>query len=391
MDAHKLYVKYNSSTISDGVQVQQDVNTIQLARMMGIVETECSPLDEDTTLNMGTLTMDPGLITDAETKEAAPTAPNTPTAVQRQSSAQVEKLALEDDIRLESDISTSETKEAFPKEPFPSTPTTAQSKAVHDTSECLSDYIQKCDTLMVQHSGPRINALVRAVRADVDIKWVHSFASRVNCTGDIPSETVYETLRPESDRHVHIVNNNVIKFVEALHNVQPNKITTFAWTHNSKRAIHLQKLDTGLRQRFKNVKSIFSATILASIGLPMHELFKIKDYFANTYKWRFKNMTRDSLIKTTLRPKVTIQKIDEKLETNQLLKEYNNTETLFDVDVQDHQQTVEMFMFKHWYSYPTGQEMKTMIERATFNLNKWTGESDFLNEVRKKNRRHRRK
>jgi hypothetical protein len=349
MDAHKLYVKYNSSTISDGVQVQQDVNTIQLARMMGIIETECSLLDEDTILNMGTLTMDPGPITNAETKEAAPTVPNTPTTVQ------------------------------------------AQAKAPDSTekSKCIAEYIHECDTLMIQHSGPRINALARAVGAVVDIKWVHSFASQVNCTGDIPSETVYETLRPESDRHVHIVNNNVIKFVEALHNVQPNKITTFAWTHNSNHAIHLQKLDTGLRQRFKNVKSVFSATILASIGLPMHELFKIKDYFTNTRKWRFKNMTSDSLIKTTLRPKVTIQKIDEKLETNQLLKEYNKTETIF--DVQDHPKTVEMFMFKHWYSYPTGQEMKTMIERATFNLNKWTGESDFLNEVRKKKRRHRKK
>ena len=349
MDAHKLYVKYNSSTISDGVQVQQDENTIQLARMMGILKTGCTPLDETMTIHM-------------------------------------EKLSLERD----DSITTSETKEATvantPKEAtVTNTPTTTQSKTPVPTekSKCIAEYIHECDTLMIQHSGPRINALARAVGAVVDIKWVHSFASRV--IGDIPSETVYETLRPESDRHVHIVNNNVIKFVEALHSAQPNKITTFAWTHNSKHAIHLQKLDTGLRQRFKNVKSVFSATILASIGLPMHELFKIKDYFANTCKWRFKNMTSDSLIKTTLRPKVTIQKIDEKLETNQLLEEYNETETIF--DVQDHPKTVEMFMFKHWYSYPTGQEMKTMIERATFNLNKWTGESDFSNAIIKKRRK----
>ena len=341
MDAHELYVKYTSTTLTDDIHISNDANTLQLARLMGVIQTECDTL-EDTTLGIGKLSLDADEeeITNIDTITNTDTVPNTPTTV--------------------------------------STATSVEKK-------CERHYIHICDTMMVQHSVPRIGALARAVGAVVDIKWVHSFASQVKCSGDIPSETIYETLRPESDRHVHIVNNNVMAFVAALHDIQTNKITTFAWSHDSNHAIHLQKMDIALRKQFRNVKSVLSATILASIGLPMHELFKIKEYFLNTRKWRFKNMTSDSLIKTTLRPKVTIHKIDEKLETNQLLKEYNKTETIF--DVQDHPKTVEMFMFKHWYSYPTGQEMKTIVERAIFNLNKWTGTLDFSNVVKRRRRR----
>ena len=376
MDAHELYVKYNFSTLPDDINVQKDANTIQLARMMGVLEIECTPVD------ISKLTLDEAM----ETKEDITTSATediTTSATEDMPTSATEDMP----TVTNTPISIAETKEAT----VANTPITNRHPKRTDRtekSECLTHYIHECDTLMVQHSSARIDALVRAVGAVVDIKWVHSFASRVLCEGPVPSET-YETYRPDSDRHVHIVNSSVMAFVDALSSVQPNKITTFAWSHNSNHAIHLQKLDMGLLKRFKNVKSVFSATILASIGLPMHELFKIKEYFTNTRTWRFKNMTSDSLIKTALRPKVTIQKIDEKLEANQLLKEYNNTETLF--DVQDHPKSVEMFLFKHWYSYPTGPEMKTMIDRAAFNLNKWTSITNFSNVAKKKKRRHRKK
>ena len=330
MDAYELYVKYNSSTDMNSPKVKQDANTIHLARMMDLLP-ECARETKETKETKETVeTVDMTGMADMSELTDAPTASNTP------------------NTRRWGRI---------PKEPT--------------SSGCLSPYVSDCDTLMMDLSRQRIGALCRIVKASVKISWVHAFASVV-ISPTIPNQQQYETLAYNSTssvRHVHIVNSSVLVFLTALKTVEADKITTFAWSHSSQHAIHLQLLDGELRSRFRNVVPVFSATVLASIGLPMHELFKIKDYFKNTRTWRFKNMTRDSLIKTTLRSKLKVQKIDNALEANQLLEEYSKKETIFDIATT--QETVEHFMFKHWYSYPTASEMDSMLERAGRNLNRW--------------------
>tara|TARA_B100000780_G_C20791060_1_gene314157 strand:- start:37 stop:495 length:459 start_codon:yes stop_codon:yes gene_type:complete len=149
----------------------------------------------------------------------------------------------------------------------------------------------------------------------------------------------------------------------------PGQTTTFAWSHTSKTAIHLQKLKKQLEKMFKDVEPAIAMMVAGSIGLPIHELIKPCTFVQKMKKYRFKTMTTDSIIKITLRDQVTIENKTPKIESRQLLEAYAQKETLFG-DFEKYTD-VSMFFFKHWYSYPTAFELEHLLERALQNLNRW--------------------
>ena len=229
------------------------------------------------------------------------------------------------------------------------------------------------DQAMAQRSRQRINAFLQAIKHNVSMDWVHAWASRILPEPSQQIKDQYETYQPESNRHIHIVKNDVRIFICALRDAMPGQTTTFAWSHTSKKAIHLQKLKKQLKKMFQDVEPAIAMMVAGSIGLPLHELIKPCTFVQKMKKYRFKTMTTDSIIKITLRDQVTIEKNNPKnnpkIESRQLLEAYAQKETLFG-DFEKYTD-VSMFFFKHWYSYPTAFELEHLLERALQNLNLW--------------------
>jgi len=254
----------------------------------------------------------------------------------------------------------------------PNTPTEDELSSAFDKISLEGDFIHECDTLIAQHSRPRIDALARNIDARVKMSWVHAFASSVESKTPVPIDR-YETLVSGSSRHTHIVSNSVLDFLQCLKNVAMENITTFAWSHGATKAIHIQKFEQHLLKRFQSCAAL-STVVIASIGLPLHEIIKAPVYL-DSVRRKGNVLSNKNIIKTILDKKIHIEKINSKLEENQLIEEYEKNEHLFDVTGTF--TDVHMFMFKHWYSYPTAIEMKTLLERAKGNLTKWTGIEDF--------------
>lgn len=225
------------------------------------------------------------------------------------------------------------------------------------------------DKEMAQRSRQRINAFLAAIGHNIKMDWVRAWASVI--VPEPPPEIIqqYETYQPESKRHIHVVENNVIQFLCQLREAEPGKTTTFAWSYGSNKAIHLQKLKLQLEKMFTNVEPAIAMMIIGSIGLPMHEIIKPRTFLKNVKKFRFKTLTTDSIIKIILRDQVYIDRISPKVESNQLIEAYSQKENIFEDDGK--YSDVDMFFFKQWYSFPTGVELEQILERAQENLNLW--------------------
>jgi hypothetical protein len=240
---------------------------------------------------------------------------------------------------------------------------------VEDAFQKLSlkkDVLFHCDTIMAQRSRQRLDALVRHIDCIVNMSWVYSFASIVQSDTEIELDR-YENLNKESQRHIHIISNDILFFLRCLNDTERGKITTFAWSIGSKKAIHLQKFKEKMELRFKT-SAVLSTTVVASIGLPLHEIIKVVEYLKFI---RRKNniLSNENIVKVVLRKKIKIEKISTALEQNQLIEAYEERENVFDVN--ETYSDVHMYMFKHWYSYPTADELRHIFERAEHNVALW--------------------
>lgn len=222
------------------------------------------------------------------------------------------------------------------------------------------------DTTIANKSTRRLSALSTALDSTVDMKWVYTFASTVI---NPKNPEKYKTLRG-TDSHVHVISSSVIHFMSHLEMAPPPpKITTFAWGPYAKKAIHIQNLRKKIRTLFPDVTASIAVMFLGSVGLPMHELFKPKDFIENFIRARFKTLNSETIIKTTLRKIIKIDKITPKTEAAQLLEEYASKEELF--QTVNHVISVDQYIFKHWYAYPSHDELNDILQVASGLLNVW--------------------
>jgi len=244
-----------------------------------------------------------------------------------------------------------------------------------------------CNTLMVGKSKSRIKCIADTLHANVPINWVHTFASKVI---GATQPQLYRTLR-NTDSHIHVISGSVLHFLsqcdqadkeytQAANNVPtknniPTNITTFAWGEGNDTAIHIQKFNQRIREIFKGVSVSIAIMFIGSIGLPLHELFKPRDYIQRFQKGRFKFLNSDNIVKSTLRKFIKIKKISPDIEAAQLLQQYSNDEQLFETIIPA--SSVEQYLFKHWYSYPKHNELQNILVIAQQLLDLWrTGQQN---------------
>jgi len=266
-----------------------------------------------------------------------------------------------DTVQLESqdDLTETATVEAVPGQVFP------RSQNENKFYSCAQARILT-DTIMANNSTRRLTALATALDVRVDMQWVYTFASTV--INPMAPEK-YRTLRG-TDSHVHIISSSVIHFMSHLEMAPPPpKITTFVWGPYAKKAIHIQNLRKKIRKLFPDVTASVAVMFLGSVGLPMHELFKSKDFIENFIRARFKKLNNETIIQTTLRKMIKINKITPKTEAAQLLEEYATKEELFETIKPVN--SVEQYMFKHWYAYPRHDELNDILRIASGLLDVW--------------------
>lgn len=220
-------------------------------------------------------------------------------------------------------------------------------------------------TQMSQKSMRRLMSLMKCLQVDVPMDWVRIFSSKAIGTSQ-PEK--FKTLR-DSDSHVHIVNNSVVDFILSLDSAPEDTITTWSWTDGSARAWHIQNLRKKLREMFPNVQPGVALIFLGSVGLPCHELFKPSTFIQDFKRSHFKMLTNESVIKTTLKKILKIETIHAKTEANQLLQQYAEHQTL--LDTLDKTPSVDQYMFKHYYSWPTPDTLKHIIDEAINLLDLW--------------------
>ena len=190
----------------------------------------------------------------------------------------------------------------------------------------------------------RINSLTNELKSRVSMDWVRANASKVETTQRIPSIPAYDMLT-NSDRHIHVVQNDVCEFLKCLQN---DTIKTFSWTHTSPEAIYLPALRSVLHKICN--QPVAWLIMACSIGLPTFEMYTPKS-FIKSWK-RFKNLNNDSCLKVVLRPLLQTTK-NTNSESKMLLDAYRKYNwTIKDtIDWTPRKNIVDLFVFKYWYSY----------------------------------------
>ena len=292
---------------------------------------------------------DHGVTSNAQTVLAASTAtrPNTPVEERKTSPNNSVRAA---NPNLLSDVQTEE-----------QNPTS--NMEVHlSQSKTIRNFVIECDEYFMNKSKSRILTMTKALQCRKNMSWVRAVASKLE-TGENYEPWAYEALT-DSHRHIHRTGSEVSDFVRAL--ADPS-VKTFSWHLNDKEAVLIQKCREALQQRCSKNKPeqyLPLAMVVCSIGLPTFQLYTPCSFFE---KWRpFKDVTNDNIVKALFRrPGTTVSK---------LLDEYSPA----DVVVDGEPGTVELLMFKYWYSHPTKVMLGRLVEYANANLERCLGINDKL-------------
>jgi hypothetical protein len=411
MDAYQLYQKYSESNTWVPTSEDYDTNNTKLVALVLEMQDERPELP-DIACSIDKLTEEiTSLQIDIDQKQL----PEPPTSNEEEFLSNPETVQQEnEEITTDEELSNPETVQqeneeiTTDEEEFLSNPETVQ----QENEEILSDpetvqrnphsdkdkkveiEVEKengaiytcaqartlCNTLMVGKSKSRIKCIADTLHANVPINWVHTFASKVI---GATQPQFYRTLR-NTDSHIHVISGSVLDFLswcdkadkayihaskdERRQNV-PTNITTFAWGEGNEKAIHIQKFNKRIREIFKGVSVSIAIMFIGSIGLPLHELFKPRDYIQRFQKGRFKFLNSDNIVKSTLRKFIKIKKISPDIEAAQLLQQYSNDEQLFETIIPA--SSVEQYLFKHWYSYPKHNELQNILVIAQQLLDLW--------------------
>lgn len=235
-------------------------------------------------------------------------------------------------------------------------------KRIVGPSKTVCNFVIKCDEFFMNKSKTRIKSMTTALKCRKKMSWVRAVASKLE-TKETYSPGKYEALR-KSDRHIHRTGHEVSDFVRALADTKA-KVKTFSWSLKDDEAVLIQKCREALQKRCSTNKPeqyLPLAMLVCSIGLPTFQLYTPCSFFK---KWRrFKDVTNDNVVKALLRPGGDVKT---------LLDEYSPA----DVVVDGEPGTVELFMFKYWYSYPTKVMLSRLVEYANANLERCLGINDI--------------
>jgi hypothetical protein len=214
----------------------------------------------------------------------------------------------------------------------------------------------KCDSLFINRPWNRhqVDNIAKCTCTRVEMNWVKAVASKV-----VGASTTGYLLLHDSERHVHHVGGGVANFLQ-LFSVQNNdNITTFSWTQNSTHAIHIQQLQLAMCQ-LSNAPMLL-LMIACSVGLPTTRMFSSTEFLEQWKRYRFHNLTEDTIIKTILRDHFSVVRIG--VESKQLVDEYIQNIQLFSIDSSD-TLSVDTFFMEQWYSYPSEEEIKHLLRRT---------------------------
>lgn len=233
-------------------------------------------------------------------------------------------------------------------------------KLIVGPSKTVRNFVIECDEFFMNKSKTRIKSMTTALKCRKKMSWVRAVASKLK-TDEIYLRGHYEALR-NNDRHIHMTGHEVSDFVRAL---ADTNVKTFSWSLKDDEAVLIHKCRKALQKRCSknNPDQYLSlAMLVCSIGLPTFQLYTPCSFFE---KWRrFKDVTNDNVVKALLRPGVDVET---------LLDEYSPA----DVVVDGEPSTVELFMFKYWYSYPTKVMLSRLVDYANANLERCLG----INEI----------
>lgn len=218
----------------------------------------------------------------------------------------------------------------------------------------------RCDEFFLYKSKTRIRSMSTILKCRVKMTWVRAVVSRLD-TEEKYDESEYLLLR-DSEQHVHRTGRFVCEFLRAL--ADP-VVKTFSWSLQDEEAIHIPNCRAALQKRCSKNKPeqyLPLAVIVCSIGLPTFQLYTPCSFFKHWH--RFKDVTNENIVKALLPVSGGLPGTFQ-----ELLSSYVPPDV---VDDGEHT-PVELFMFKHWYSYPTKGKLRQIVDHANANLERCLG------------------
>jgi hypothetical protein len=385
MDAYELFVRYQEEKyipeplLINKLFIQGEVRTIELIALMYQMRGEKIQMNQvyahspKACMEMAETVLTPIVVRNSQFKDVDSSVQSILAAYSAMEMATPEKKSISEALTPEARTrpSTPETETKTPDKESPDllseAPTDMQTpklvpnlKQIVGPSKTVRNFVIQCDEFFMNKSKTRIKSMTTALKCRKKMSWVRAVASKLE-TKETYLRGQYEALR-KSDRHIHRTGHEVSDFVRAL--ADPT-VKTFSWSLKDDEAVLIHNCREALQKRCSknNPEQYLSlAMLVCSIGLPTFQLYTPCSFFE---KWcRFKDVTNDNVVKALLRAGGDVET---------LLDEYSPA----DVVVDGEPSTVELFMFKYWYSYPTKVMLSRLVDYANANLERCLG----INEI----------
>lgn len=385
MDAYELFVRYQEEKyipeplLINKLFIQGEVRTIELIALMYQMRGEKIQMNQvyahspKACMEMAETVLTPIVVRNSQFKDVDSSVQSILAAYSAMEMATPEKKSISEALTPEARTrpSTPETETKTPDKESPDllseAPTDMQTpklvpnlKLIVGPSKTVRNFVIECDEFFMNKSKTRIKSMTTALKCRKKMSWVRAVASKLE-TKETYLRGQYEALR-KSDRHIHRTGHEVSDFVRAL--ADPT-VKTFSWSLKDDEAVLIHNCREALQKRCSknNPEQYLSlAMLVCSIGLPTFQLYTPCSFFE---KWcRFKDVTNDNVVKALLRAGGDVET---------LLDEYSPA----DVVVDGEPSTVELFMFKYWYSYPTKVMLSRLVDYANANLERCLGINDI--------------
>lgn len=353
MDAHKIFVQYMEDRLPTAkdihfIFVRGDVHALELIALMYGSKNTVIPMDK---------------VFSYDRKKCQQLADKMLTALVIQHSSfdgNVQKIgSVQETIASYQGLTETATEMAGPRSEMntpPVSPHGGESKKSH-SKHFERNYVDECTNHFLFKSKKRVQSLCDLLRVNTSMRWVKAVASKVVSEDAIGND--FELIS-DSDRHIHISGASPCQFVEAL---SMSTCKTFSWSLKDDQCIHLDKLRHKVKTLISKIDDdvVPFVIIACSIGLPTFGLYTPKTFMEHWHSYRFKRLTNANVVKTACRDILDDgTPVHPKTEVGSLLERYSKDMFV----LQDTPKTVESYMFKQWYSYPTRQVLAQLVDQA---------------------------
>lgn len=230
------------------------------------------------------------------------------------------------------------------------------------------NYVDECNAYFFDKSNSRIQTLFNLLRAGATMGWVRIVASKVESLDPYDASKFPLLGLGHPDRHIHVCGQTGCDFIRALSN---KNVQTFSWSVSDENVLNFivfrKKIKSLLSQSATFDDIVVFTILLCSIGLPNFSLYTPETFIKNWQSYRFKNISNANVIKTICRDMFTPEFEPSNRETAELLQEYDARWKDFSIE---EAKTADTYMFRHWYSYPTPEALKLIVDRANAIKNK---------------------